>query len=494
MLLSFLNSQIKKAVFLSCFMIATLSKASVFGDFKIETYSDSDALFINSIMKAAEAKDANDFLESDCCDIAKFSIPTKKAKVEQQILFSRQDGSWMFQSLVNNGLFEIASSYQPHHPRALLLKGGKIQLSELHRLVSDESILSKNQSGKDQKEGYTLFYPLIIGPDAALIVDSSLELSSDAGAALINRGQLFLDSVSVHTSQQSSAKFRSFILSWNGSLTSIKNSELKNLGYGGYLSSGLTLTSHEKSSKQDAGVLQIDNTVISNSFVGVSVESGQVSLKNNDIEGSHNTGLDIRKSDAFLLKNIVRNVQSGHAVRLVDNIAQHVIQNDFRDSAKSGLLLSGLYGDSLILGNKIQDNGENGLWLDLAKTSKQQGIVIKGNVIANNELSGIKSNCLEVCIYASNLLIGNKRYGFSLENTETISHQLILQRNHFRLNGLASIQTFGLSNLFLLGNQFFFDNVQSKVFVGELEPHQSLIQKSLAKEQQRIRISKEQIQ
>ncbi|WP_386723217.1 right-handed parallel beta-helix repeat-containing protein [Litoribrevibacter euphylliae] len=465
--------------FCALLMISTGIHAAVFPDINIEQYQDLE--WLSEVSKPATKAD-------DCCAKPSFDMPKGIAKVEQQILFSRQDGSWMFQSLVNNGLFEIAAGYQPQHPRALLIKSGSLTLDQLYTRVANKAILAKKEVG------YQLFYPIIIEPSAALIIDNPLELTSEAGVAIINRGQLYIRNGSVSASVDISNRFRSFILSWNGSYTSIIDSQLKNLGYDDFLSKGLTLTAHEQSQASKPGVLMVESSVFEGAFVGVRSNAGNVLLTNNEFKHSRSEAIDLRNSSVQVLKNKVQGTKTGHGIRLISNRSQVVTKNSVSGSAKSGLVISDTPVLNEITGNKLQENGENGLWIDLIKPKNAETLIIKGNIAANNQLSGIKTNCIELCLFQSNLLIGNKSYGFTLENPSVHTHHLILQKNYFKLNGLASVQASGFDELTLSDNKFYFDAIQSKVFVGDLEPYQSLIQKSLSEQNQGIRIKKEMIQ
>lgn len=449
------------------------SHTSVYPTITIEQYQET--AFVNMIDNDAS-------MNERCCSAPTSERLNNIAKVEQHILFSGQDGSWMFQSFVNNGLFKIASAYQPQHPRALLIKNGQLTLDQLYKLVDDKTIMDR------QGARYQLFFPIIIEPSAALIIDGHLEMSSKAGAAIINRGQLFISEGFVTASDGGSSGFRSFIVSWNGSYTSITNSQLINLGYNGYLSQGLTLTAHEKSLVREPAILNAENSVFEGSFVGVSSHFGEVFLHNNQFKAIQSDAIDLRKSKVVLSKNTIIDTSNGHGIRLVDNIFQKVTKNTVKNSNKSGLVVSGQSGVTEVLGNQLQENGENGLWIDQIQTQQLSTFIIKGNIVANNQLSGIKTNCLHLCLFVSNLMIGNKRYGFSLENITHNHHQLILQGNYFKLNTLASIKTLGFDTLILSNNKFYFDYLQSTVFVGDLEPHQSFIQKSLVDNRQGITI------
>ncbi len=94
------------------FMFISSSMAGGLKTFSVET--------VPSEYVQAIAASLNEELE--CCETLFSNVTTEKRKNTKpayrlETLFSYQQGSWMFQSFVNNGLFKVASGYQPSHPK-----------------------------------------------------------------------------------------------------------------------------------------------------------------------------------------------------------------------------------------------------------------------------------------------------------------------------------------------------------------------------------------
>ena len=154
-------------------------------------------------------------------------------------MFSAQQGSWPFEPFVHNGMFKEIAQYQRQHPRIIVIQGGRATLGMLYRQLSNERILRRHQGG------YLLSYPLMIAPDAALVLENEpLFLQAHTGTALINRGALHISNalVASHTNNQDTpaGNTRPFLMNWAGSQLHMDNASIRNLGYDAYLSRGIT--------------------------------------------------------------------------------------------------------------------------------------------------------------------------------------------------------------------------------------------------------------
>ncbi len=408
-----------------------------------------------------------------CCDPVRNTLDLKvnsPAKVTLETLFSSQDGSWMFQSLVNNGLFKIASKYQPYHPKAIVIRGGDITLKQLHEQIKNPLIFNKTENG------YRVSYPLIVHKKARLFITGSLAMNASSGAAIINLGSLIIEEGTVEATNITPNKYRPFLLSWNDSETLINNSSLKNLGYNAYLSKGITLVSSSKNGL--AGRIEVNDSSLMNMEVALTLLGGSGLVTENNFENNNLYAIDARNSNISISNNVIVNTAEGAGIHLQDNNLQRLVKNKVSGSGKSGIHLSGASQSSFIIGNQVYENGENGIFIDSLNPNHTGYIELTGNILANNNLSGFRSTSGVFSILTKNLFSGNKRYGASFDVDVKNQVQLVIANNHFKVNGQAGLDITGVNETYLSDNLIYMDSLTNDLYSGDLRSIQTAIFKS----------------
>jgi mannuronan 5-epimerase len=416
--------------------------------------------------------------ELECCETRFSNIITEKRKNTKsayrlETLFSSQQGSWMFQSFVNNGLFKVASSYQPSHPKALMITEGFADLEWLHRVVNDSSIIAK------EGDKYRLSYPLIIGKNATLFIDDKLELNAVSGTALINLGTLILNKAfvvgSVAGEKQGKGSFRPFITSWNGSETYIYHSELSGLGYDAHLSHGISIIKHAGLSGASAWIEVVDSH-LKGMETGLTVTGAKGIISKNHIESSRQYGINAKNSSLKIEQNIIKNTALNSGMHLQSPYRTIVKKNKIERSKKAGVSVGGRVGRLKVIGNQLLSNHGSGILIEATDTSDNGYIQALGNILAHNEQSGIQTNCVYICHIEKNIFIANQQYAISFLNSPQFAdHSLLITENSFAQSPNELIQVSGLQHLIFGNNKLALNPGSHSVFSGELQSIQSKI-------------------
>jgi len=423
--------------------------------------------------------------ELECCETRFSNVTIEKRKNTQpayrlETLFSSQQGSWMFQSFVNNGLFKVASSYQPSHPKALMVTKGFADLEWLHRTVNDSSIITK------EGDKYRLSYPLIIGKNATLLINDKLELNSASGTAIINLGTLILNKAvvvgSVTAGKQSKGSFRPFITSWNGSETYIYHAELFDLGYDAHLSHGLSIIKHVGLAgvSGESAWVEVVNSRFNRMEAGLTVNGAKGIISKNHIDGSRQYGINVNNSSLQIEQNIIKNTALNSGIHLQSPYRMIIKKNKIERSKKAGISVAGRVGVLKVIGNQLLSNHGSGMLIEATDTSDNGYIQVLGNILAHNEQSGIQTNCVHICQIDKNIFIANQQYSISFLNSHQFSdHSLLITENSFTQSPNELVQVSGLQHLIFGNNKLTLNPGSHSVFSGELQPIQSKILRNI---------------
>lgn len=267
-----------------------------------------------------------------------------------------------------------------------------------------------------QKNGkeYLLRHPLMVGPEATLIVDgkdvSELKLSREAGAGITNGGTLFVTNTKVtgwdegkgapaFATYKERYTFRPFISAWSRSKTYLAGSEFTALGYADSKAYGITISSGpQKLVKAAKGELASPTAIITdNSFRNLyfgfyCFEANDVVLIGNEYVDNIIYGIDPHDESEHL--TIAYNTAYG-------------------SHEKHGIIISRRVNDASYIGNLVFENTGSGFMVDRLST----GTYIYANTAFNNRQDGItffESSCNLV---ASNQFIGNDKMGVRIRNS-----------------------------------------------------------------------------
>jgi len=337
--------------------------------------------------------------------------------------YSRHNRSFLGEAL---DLDLLAQMQATPHPRYLFLESGVFDLPSISRLLEAQGLTEILQ-----RDGriYTLRAPLLIGPDAALLVTGldvqSLRLSRETGAALINAGRAyFIDSEIVGWSEAADApaeeaeedggRFRPFYLAWSGSGTWAAETRFANLGYQGGGRSGVSFMAgpdelvQAGAHKPQAVISQsmfegsvyglhasdVDGLVVAGNLFQDNRDYG-ASLRAGSTDGlfAYNTAIGTRAMHGFVMGG-------GAGLRWVGNIA---FQN-----MGSGVAVEQMQTDSFFFGNLLASNRGDGMSLRESSCA-----LISANVIVGNRRDGVATrNSRQIALY-SNWIRGNSRNAIS---------------------------------------------------------------------------------
>ncbi|MAL99278.1 MAG: hypothetical protein CL583_12620 [Alteromonadaceae bacterium] len=420
----------------------------------------------------------------DCCSdlfSLRFSdVRAATAAVSLQPMFSAQAGSWMFESLVHNGLFRVASEYQPSHPRAVLIESGAIDLAQLTSALSDPRILSRI-AGSDpgQRFGYTLYYPIIIGPDATLFVENAaLGLNSTSGTALINLGRLIVrDSrlAPIQVEAKGGKHFRPFILAWNASDTAIIDSDLRRMGYNAFLSHGLTVANHPELDRNVRARVLLSGSTLTELESGLIADGAEVRVIDNLFYHSQRYAIDASGGTLSVESNVVETTRYNSGVRAADVHWILLKGNRITGTQQSGILLSGSLPNAMVAGNYIAGARSDGMAIRDVANSARQSLDIRGNLVIGSAKSGLRLSNAPFATVSNNSFIGNAEYGINVDRS-AVSNGLktpsesatVIIGNQLMANRVAAIKTVQGGRFVFGQNNFQMTPTVQSVFAGDL--------------------------
>ncbi|WP_225788433.1 right-handed parallel beta-helix repeat-containing protein [Pseudomonas sp. Marseille-P8916] len=400
--------------------------------------------------------------------------PAGRASVSLQPMFSSQAGSWPFEPFVNNGLFRAIAGYQAHHPQVVMLRGGSITLAQLNDALANPRILRR------YKDGYLLSYPLLIGPDAGLVLEgTSLYLYSFSGTALINQGwlglnQSSLESVADDKPGNTDRAWRPFVVAWAGSHTQVIGSTLRRLGYNANLSRGLTtaLSPQQPAGSRLATVL-IRDSRFSELSTAVELQHSQATISTSQFEQSQQYAIDVRDSQLSLRGNQLRGIDNNSGVRLRGQTRALLEDNLILGAGKAAIEISEQQGAVLLASNRIGDSRGNGIQLrNLAPTSAAP-LLIDDNLLASSQGTAVDASDVGALALVGNRIGNTPEYAVSLRNATPLLGPLLLSGNRLGQVGKAVVRVEGVREVALGGNSFDGKPLLQNLLIGDLLPLQA---------------------
>ena len=315
-------------------------------------------------------------------------------------------------------------------PDMITLESGVVDLAllydHLHNLGLNDYIV------RQPNRTYLLRRPLIIGPNATLVVSGSdtaeLRLSVEAGAYIVNSGRAFFVDTRVMSWSEENQRaaivekeansFRPFYASWSHSETNMANTDFTGFGYSNSKSYGLSISSgprqfermQSRDYKRPTGII-VDNSFRNFLYGFYSYEADNVVLVGNEYIDNLVYGIDPHDRSRWLM------------------IAYNTAYDTHK---KHGIIISREVNNSTILGNITFDNHGSGLMVDRFSS----GTMIYANTSFENGGDGLtvfESSCK---LIASNRLFNNKRAGIRIRNSMDIG----IFFNEIRGNRQAAVQ------------------------------------------------------
>lgn len=283
-----------------------------------------------------------------------------------------------------------------------------------------------------QRDGrdYLLRLPVLIGPDATMVVAGSdvesLRLNQQTGSYIVNGGKLFIYDTEVvgwneekgapaELDYATRARFRPFLMAWSGSQTYIGGSTIRALGYSGPKGYGLSLSSGPVDLVKSRSYVLAEPTarIVENSFDKLfygfySYEATDVALVGNEYRDNVIYGIDPHDRTKRLLV---------------------AFNSTYGTHKKHGIIGSRGVNDSWIVGNVTFDNRGSGIMLDRFSSNN----LVYANHAFDNDQDGLTFLESPCNVAAANMVFDNKRRGVKIRNSWDVG------LFHNEINGNAGI-------------------------------------------------------
>ncbi len=306
-------------------------------------------------------------------------------------------------------------------PQAIFVDDGYMNLKDLLGKVPKQ-YLSETAPGV-----FLAKLPIVVGRKGILDIDKNtqeLRLSQEAGAFLINDGQLFVRDTKVTGWSEkangaalfkSPKEFRPFLLAWGGTETYISNTKMASFGYANSKSYGVSISQYTpnmaKVLKRPEPTGWIIDSEFSDMWYGFyCYETTSFVIKGNTYKDNIVYGIDPH--------------DRSHGLIIADNTVHGT-------KKKHGIIISREVNDSFIFNNRSYDNKLSGLVLDRNSVN---------NFVADNEFYRNHTDGITLYESGDNLLWGNKvianrRHGIRVRNSVNIK----LYENTSMANGLTGL-------------------------------------------------------
>ena len=306
-------------------------------------------------------------------------------------------------------------------PQAIFVDDGYMNLKDLLGKVPKQ-YLSETAPGV-----FLAKLPIVVGRKGILDIDKNtqeLRLSQEAGAFLINDGQLFVRDTKVTGWNEkangpalfkSPKEFRPFLLAWGGTETYISNTKMASFGYANSKSYGVSISQYTpnmaKVLKRPEPTGWIIDSEFSDMWYGFyCYETTGFVIKGNTYKDNIVYGIDPH--------------DRSHGLIIADNTVHGT-------KKKHGIIISREVNDSFIFNNRSYDNKLSGLVLDRNSVN---------NFVADNEFYRNHTDGITLYESGDNLLWGNKvianrRHGIRVRNSVNIK----LYENTSMANGLTGV-------------------------------------------------------
>lgn len=380
-----------------------------------------------------------------------------RAAVAFSPIYANEASNWPLETFAANGLFRQIARYQQGHPQAIVLNGGDYTLTALARQVGARA-LSQSDAG------WTLHYPLVIGPGARLSLSgNTLFIEGRHGGCLINRGELLIEHSTLSSNGDQSS---GFIHGWGGSTTRIHNSALVNLGRADYRANGLSVARHRYQGAGAPARLEVVDSQFSQLYRGVDAEAGsQVSIRGLTINGSREQGMVLQNSPASIDQLQVSG-SAGHGLRAGGPASFTLSNSEFGNNAGSGVLLETHTGEIHISAVSSHNNREYGIQLK----SRREGTttVLEALQLADNGSDGLRLDGGMAITLKDSEIRANQRYAIAIQAERGQQIEGNLSGLQLYRNRQAALQTSGEGQLTLANIQLRHGSNQGKYLAGNL--------------------------
>ncbi|MDF3935373.1 mannuronan 5-epimerase AlgG [Pseudomonas citronellolis] len=310
---------------------------------------------------------------------------------------------------------------QHQMPMAIFVEGGYMTLAQLARSLP-RSALAEVSPGT-----YLLRLPLVVRPGATLHIDKSvkeLRLSQEAGAFLVNDGQLFVTGTRLTAWREKSGTpawydghpetFRPYLIAWGGTHTYIVDSVVTSFGYSASKAYGVSISQYSpgmsplmKRSRPSGWLL--NSEFIDHWYGFYCYEADDVVVLGNTYRDNIVYGIDPhdRSRRLIIAGNETFGTRKKHGIIVSREVTDSwIIHNRSHDNHLSGIVVDRSSVNNLVAYNDVVRNQSDGITI-----YESPSTLIYGNRVLGNQRHGIRvRNSLNVRVY-KNLVAGNRLLG-----------------------------------------------------------------------------------
>ncbi len=330
-----------------------------------------------------------------------------------------------------------------HNAQALLIRHGSLTVEQLYHML--RAYDASDRMIKDD-DGYLLRIPVIIGPDAGLIIEggATLKLSTEARAFIINAGELLIHESQVrgwsegmntpHVPDDSNL-FRPFLFGWSHASLSISDSHIAALGYDQKLQHGITIQPYHEA-RNDSARQRIVNSTLTQLYRPLTLKDNTHSaIMGNVISAYQEEGIRVSGAakGSVIAYNEMRGGQAKHALHIQGNSPISVIGNVMTDHRASGIYMKDA-SSTFLYANQVTHN-RDGISL-----KDSHCILLSHHDISQNQRSGIYAIASHSIGALANRLDDNGSFGMYVGNPADASiayTDITLSTNRFSRNGVG---------------------------------------------------------
>ncbi|MEO0531036.1 MAG: right-handed parallel beta-helix repeat-containing protein [Planctomycetota bacterium] len=315
--------------------------------------------------------------------------------------------------------------------KAYVLRSGVADLMDLVAGAADADFAT------DDRGVVTLRVPLVIGPDATLVIDgkrlSSVRLSTDRGAFIANGGTLYVIDTEVVGWNEAAdepsqfvdkRRFRPFLASYVRSKTYLAGSRFAHLGYAAPTAYGISLTTQpERQHGQptdESPTGQIVDCVFEELYYGFySFEAQDVAIVGNTYDDSIVYGIDPhdRSTRLVIVGNTTTGTRERHGIIGSRGISDSwIVDNTSYANHGSGVMLDRQCTSNVVAGNRVYDNGQG---IAIYESSDN---LLKDNLIVGNAKSAIRIRNSTNLRVINNTFVDNGDYAVELSAKKLSDH------------------------------------------------------------------------
>lgn len=332
---------------------------------------------------------------------------------------------------------------------ALFIRGGTMTLQQLAVEAATQFPGALEKNG----EAYKVNWPIIIWSDSGLVLEDSdrLELSTGAGAFVLNAGLLQLDNAAISGSAENNAglaDFKPFVVTAMSGALQAKQARFSNLGFQGAGStSGISIIGAALMPAKMQSFF-VDSRFDKVSSVSL-LNTHNILIAGNQFRDAAGPAIAMKGvTNGRVLSNIVTGSRQGQGINIQNRSSDiEVAHNVVLDNRGSGIFLANGVRDITVSSNLLSGNGRGGI-----SVVRGTCVDLAGNIVIGNRQVGIKVRASDQLVLSQNELISNSGPGISVTE-QGPKAALVINDNRFIANR-SGLHGGSASEVALTGNDF----------------------------------------